>query len=126
MKQPFPELTLATILLSFMSVPDSGAQEQAIACKADVAKFCGQTQPGRGRMTQCLKQSDQDLSIPCRNHIKNVDLQLKETRQPCRDELVLYCEGLELTEPRIAQCLNRNKAAFSVECKRLTDLMQTR
>jgi hypothetical protein len=35
------------------------------ACHQDVKKFCGDVQPGEGRIIQCLKQHTQELSPAC-------------------------------------------------------------
>ena len=118
--------TFLTLLFSLITVVDVGAQAQALPCQADVAKLCAQSARGAGRVSQCIKQNMQELSSPCRTHVQNVDAALKETRQPCQDELLLLCNEADLTEPRIATCLNRNRAALSDNCKRLSDLLQKR
>jgi hypothetical protein len=71
-----------------------------------------------------MKQGLEQLSARCRAHVRAVELQLKETRQPCEDDLLLFCEGADLTEAGIAGCLARNRASLSAECRRLADAMQ--
>jgi hypothetical protein len=36
------------------------------ACRGDVNKFCKDVRPGRGRILQCLKQNEAELSPECR------------------------------------------------------------
>ncbi len=36
------------------------------ACRADVTKFCKDVPPGRGRILQCLKQNEEELSPACK------------------------------------------------------------
>ncbi len=36
------------------------------ACRADVTKFCKDVRPGRGRILQCLKQNEAELSPECK------------------------------------------------------------
>jgi hypothetical protein len=40
-------------------------QEIAQACKPDAEKFCADVQPGGGRIVQCLKQHQTELSSEC-------------------------------------------------------------
>lgn len=98
--------------------------QAAESCRGDIAKACAQVQPGRGRMAQCVRQALDQLSPGCRTHERAVRLQLKETRQPCEDDLLQFCDGIDLTEARIAGCLARNRAALSADCRRIADLMR--
>ncbi len=41
-------------------------QEFKEACRADVTKFCKDVRPGRGRILQCLKQNEAELSPGCK------------------------------------------------------------
>jgi hypothetical protein len=42
------------------------AQEARAACHDDVLRFCGDVEPGQGRIVACLKQHEQDLTSDCR------------------------------------------------------------
>ena len=97
----------------------------APSCKADVAKFCPQVQPGGGRIAQCLKQNQAQLSPSCQERIKMVAARLKEVNQACEDDLQQYCAGVKPGEGRIAQCLKDHKDKLSAECKtQIADLLQ--
>jgi hypothetical protein len=118
------KLIHAAVVLALALPMARDASAQAASCQAEIAKQCAQTAPGRSRIAGCLRQSLDQLSSRCRAHVQAVTLQLKETRQPCEDELLLFCEGADLTEAGIAGCLRRNSAALSPECRRLADLLQ--
>jgi hypothetical protein len=36
------------------------------ACKSDLSKFCNKVKPGGGRMLQCLKEHENELSPECK------------------------------------------------------------
>src|SRR5262245_40476942 len=102
----------AALLLLSPWIGDAMAQ-RAKSCQAEIAKGCAQIQPGRSRVSQCMRQGLDTASLDCRAHARAVTLQLKETRQPCEDDLLLLCEGADLTEAGIAGCLARNRAALA-------------
>lgn len=35
------------------------------ACTADIAKFCNDVEPGKGRIMMCLKAHEAEVSKPC-------------------------------------------------------------
>ena len=35
------------------------------ACKADISKYCQDIKPGRGRIINCLRQHESELSVNC-------------------------------------------------------------
>jgi chromosome segregation ATPase len=46
------------------------AREAMQACRADAQKLCKDVKPGRGRIVECLKQHDQDISPACAEELK--------------------------------------------------------
>jgi hypothetical protein len=120
---PHAKTAFIVVLASFLGSTEP-AFGQTTRCQAEIAKLCAHTTPGRNQIAGCLRQNLEQLSSGCRSQIQAVSFQLKETRQPCEDELLLFCDQADLTEPRIAACLNRNRAALGPECRRLSDLLQ--
>jgi hypothetical protein len=97
----------------------------APSCKDDVAKFCPQVQPGGGRIAQCLKQNEAQLSVSCQERIKMAAAQVKEVKEACADDLLQFCAGVKLGGGRVAQCLKRHKDKLSVECKtEIADILE--
>jgi hypothetical protein len=117
------QLTVAAALCLGLAIAPSAYA--APSCKADVAKFCPQVQPGGGRIAQCLKQNKAQLSPSCQERIKMVAARLKEVNQACEDDLQQYCAGTTPGEGRIAQCLKEHKDKLSTECKtQIADLLE--
>jgi hypothetical protein len=103
----------------------AGGAWAAPSCKADVAKFCPQVQVGGGRIAQCLKQNEAQLSDGCKERIKMVAAQLKEVKQACADDLQQFCASVKPGGGRLGQCLKRHQDKLSAECKtEIADLLQ--
>jgi hypothetical protein len=47
-------------------------KEAVMACKDDITKFCGKTQPGQGRVAQCLIANKTAASAPCAGAIQKL------------------------------------------------------
>jgi hypothetical protein len=47
------------------AAPPPGGEVRG-ACKADIEKLCPGTQPGGGRIRECMKQHEADLSDACK------------------------------------------------------------
>ncbi len=63
-------LALAAALLSAMAAPalaqgGPAAQKLRAACETDVQSLCPGVQPGGGRLLQCLKQHQKEVSPDC-------------------------------------------------------------
>jgi hypothetical protein len=67
----------AACFLALFSVavlgPTTPAQAQQFAyCKADIARLCKGVRPGGGRMMQCLKAHENDLTVGCAKELKGL------------------------------------------------------
>ena len=59
-------------LFSFAMSGPIGHAQQFAYCKADVHRLCAGVQPGGGRLAQCLKAHENEVSIGCAKELKNV------------------------------------------------------
>jgi len=57
------------------SAPSAHAQALAY-CKADAARLCAGIQPGGGRLAQCLKAHENEVSIGCAKELKKVKAEM--------------------------------------------------
>jgi Cysteine rich repeat len=111
---------LGSIVVSVALCASLTCAQSALAapsCKADVQKFCGQVQAGGGRIAECLKQNEAQLSDGCKERIKMVAERLKEVKQACADDVQQFCASVNPGGGRIAQCLKGHKDKVSAECK---------
>ncbi len=109
--------SLATTILAIGLAMSGSAYAGGPSCKADVQKYCASVQPGGGRIAQCLKQNEAQLSASCKERIALVQAQLKEIKEACADDLQQFCAGVKPGGGKIAQCLKAHKDKLSAECK---------
>jgi Cysteine rich repeat len=100
-----------------LSVLFAGSAYAAPSCKADVAQFCAQVHPGGGRIAQCLKANEAQLSDGCKERIKMVAARLKEVKEACADDVQQFCAGVKMGGGRVAHCLKQHEDKLSAECK---------
>ncbi|MFL5285017.1 MAG: cysteine rich repeat-containing protein [Rhodopila sp.] len=71
---------IVTVACSFalfslaVSVPRAQAQ-QLTYCKADTERLCSDVRPGGGRLEQCLKAHENDISVGCAKELKQMKSQ---------------------------------------------------
>jgi hypothetical protein len=89
-------------------------------CAGDIARFCGNIEPGMGRIADCLRQNEAQLSPGCREqHLAEVAQAIRQTQQACNDDSVRFC-GSYLQQPGegLLNCLKLNAPSLSPECKK--------
>lgn len=59
-------------LFSFAASGPIGHAQQFAYCKNDVRRLCAGIRPGGGRLAQCLKAQENEVSIGCAKELKNV------------------------------------------------------
>jgi hypothetical protein len=56
---------VAVMFLGITSVAQSQEVTKRGPCKGDIEKFCKDVKPGRGRIINCLRQHETELSVDC-------------------------------------------------------------
>jgi len=103
----------SSILLSLSLLAWAGAavardaNPMAQACKADHAKFCKSTQPGGGRIVECLKSHEAELAPACKSAI--------DTASTCGPEVKRICGDAKGSAVR--ECVKAHAAEFSEACR---------
>ena len=70
MKKTFLVTTLFILLSGFAYAQVSANKERP--CKANREKFCGNVQPGQGRIIKCLKAHEKDLTPACKEKLAEI------------------------------------------------------
>ena len=110
-------IVLSLTCLAVVVMASGAFTQEAKPCAGDITKFCGNVQPGDGRMAGCLKQNEAQLSLACKAHLVQVKEALKEADQACEDDIAMFCGGVKPGGGRVAECLKANKAHLSRKCK---------
>jgi hypothetical protein len=95
----------------------TGVAQGSGPCAEDVAKFCKDVQPGGGRMAQCLKTHENELSGSCKEHILKMKQRGREFHEACQDDVTKLCKDVKPGGGRIMHCLKEHKDELSPECK---------
>jgi hypothetical protein len=95
------------------------AAEQAHkgACKADVQKLCADVQPGEGRIIECLKTHQAELSPQCSTNMKAAQQAIKQVSDACEPDIEKYCFDAPVGKGGVASCLKKHQADLSAACK---------
>ena len=105
-------------------VSPNGVRGEELPCTAEIRSFCADVQPGQGRIIQCLRQHEAQLSPAC---MKRIDDLLVTADTPwgraCRDDWAAFCYHPRASTERqeMLQCLQANRAKVSAGCKKALD-----
>jgi hypothetical protein len=90
------------------------------ACRADVARVCGSTQAGGGRVIACLGRRIPELSRPCQGEVERL-LDARERveafRKACGADLMRLCSGVPQEAGALLECVEDNRDAVSAACR---------
>ena len=67
-------LTLSAALAGAATAQPGGGGNGVVrkACQADIEQFCGGTEPGGGRLGQCLREHEDRVSPPCKSALTDM------------------------------------------------------
>ena len=92
------------------------AQIAEQACAADIKTYCAGVQQGEGRIAQCLRSHQQQLSPGCQQGMAKAATLMKDVAQACEDDLHQFCAGA--APGTVKDCLRANFRQLSMGCKR--------
>jgi hypothetical protein len=118
-------LLLALAALFWVSLPDPSAN--AWPCQEEIQKFCKDVKPGGGRVNQCLRKHEAEISTECREARLEMKEKVRGTLEACEEDRRKFCSGVAGGKARIARCMKEHEAELSPECRArsadLKDLM---
>jgi hypothetical protein len=83
-------------------------------CAGDIEKFCAKVPIGSGRIQECLKEHEKELSRSAR-----LATRTSRRRWPsatCRYDISRFCWDVSPGHGRIAACLDRHRSDLSPAC----------
>jgi len=87
------------------------------ACKEDSAKFCKDVEPGGGRLAQCLKTHESELTPACRETMTAAKAKIQGAHEACADDVQKFCTEVKPGGGRVMKCLKQNEKGLSPECR---------
>ena len=112
---------VATII---SSSPAFAQQNLVSDCAPDIAKYCSNVTPGAHRIVACLISYEDKISPRCRMtaYLGSDDLgvrmkALKAMAKSCSADILQYCSSVSAGGGRIYDCLMKNKATLTDECR---------
>lgn len=114
------------ILLATLCWAAAAAAQGPPACKGDVQRFCPQVQPGGGRIVQCLRGHEAELSAACKDALAGMGRgQGMRGRapwfEPCEADVGKLCQGVQPGGGRIHACLAGHRGELSEACRTALD-----
>ena len=112
---------VATIVSSSAAL----AQQNLVSdCAPDIAKYCSNVTPGAHRIVACLISYEDKISPRCRMtaYLGSDDLgvrmkALKAMAKSCSADILQYCTSVSAGGGRIYDCLMKNKATLTDDCR---------
>ena len=101
------------------------AQEQLI-CADDIEKYCKEIKPGGGRILNCLKSHENELSISCKGKIGELNGFIKDCEQACSGDITQFCKEVQPGGGRIIKCLREHDKELSSSCSAKLEMIVKR
>lgn len=99
-------------------------QNLASDCAAEIPKYCSNVTPGAHRIVACLISFEDKISPRCRMtaYMGSDDLgvrmkALKAMATNCSADILQYCSNVPAGGGRIYDCLMKNKATLTNDCR---------
>src|SRR5215471_15990454 len=85
-------------------------------CREDAKKFCGNVQPGGGRIARCMKEHEAQLSPACQSAMKQAEQRFEEFSKDCKPDAEKFCKGIRPGQGRILACLKSHQSELAPAC----------
>src|SRR5215470_9952217 len=113
-------VSTAFALLAAALAPAALAQGKAEKgegpCREDAKKFCGNVQPGGGRIARCMKENEAQLSPACQSAMKEAQQRFEEFSKDCKPDAEKFCKGIRPGQGRILACLKSHQSELTPAC----------
>src|SRR5439155_1062155 len=112
---------MTTLVFGLASLSVAAYAHTEGACKEDMKKFCADVKPGEGRLKECMKQHQSELSQACKDNMAEAKENFKEKREEvkeaCKQDIQQYCANVTPGEGREMHCLKAYEDKLSAGCK---------
>jgi hypothetical protein len=121
---------LAAVSTAYAADEAAGGQGHGGPCRADVEKLCKGVEHGQGRIAECMKQHEAQVSGECKAHMQkmhaDMEARMQAFSEACKADAQQHCKGVEPGKGRMVACLRKNEASLSPGCKEQMSKMDER
>jgi hypothetical protein len=115
------QVVIVAALLAAMGSALAEQQDAGGACRADAQRLCKGVEPGQGRLAQCMKEHEAQVSAECKAHMQKMheamQARMQEFNDACKADVQQHCKDVQPGEGRIVGCLRKNEGTLSAPCK---------
>jgi hypothetical protein len=100
--------------------------QESLICADDIEKYCKEIKPGGGRILNCLKAHETELSVSCRGKISELQAIIKDFEQACSGDIAQFCKEVQPGGGRIIKCLRERDKELSPSCSAKVEMIGKR
>jgi hypothetical protein len=100
--------------------------EESLLCCDDIEKYCKEIKPGGGRIMNCLKAHETELSVSCRGKIGELQGIITDCEQACAGDIAQFCKEVQPGGGRIVKCLREHDKQLSPSCSAKLEMIGKR
>ena len=86
-------------------------------CSSDIQKFCKDVKPGGGRIMECLRSHQSELSEACSSRLSKEEPRKEDNQRKCAADVQKFCKDVKPGGGRIIKCLKSHQSDLSEECR---------
>jgi hypothetical protein len=96
--------------------PKASPQKFRKACKQNAEQLCAGTEPGDGRIAQCLSEKKGELGKECLTALRKAK-RVSVFRAECGSDVKQLCAKVKPGGGRVLACLKSNDGSLSTACR---------
>ena len=100
--------------------------QESLVCADDIEKYCKEIRPGGGRLLNCLKAHEAELSVSCRGKIGELQGIIRDCEQACSGDIAQFCKEVQPGGGRIIKCLREHNKELSPSCSSKLEMIGKR
>ena len=100
--------------------------KESLICADDIEKYCKEIKPGGGRLLNCLKEHETELSGSCRGKIGELLGIINDCEQACSGDISQFCKEVQPGGGRIVKCLREHDKQLSRQCTEKLEMIGKR
>ena len=108
---------ICSLSLSVLVRAESSGHQKNGPCQPDIKKFCADVKPGGGRIIECLKAHEPELSPACQERRATIQKEAKAVHAACAGDAEKFCQNVQPGQGRIAKCLKQHQSELSSQCQ---------